>query len=667
MTDNSNELDTIVSEALTQHRAGDTAAALAAYDSVLQQDPNHAEALHLKGILSGQQGRPDEALELLDRAVSNAPDDPRILANRATLRLERQDIAGSIEDYTAALSHSPKDPDLHFNIAGALAAAGRLDEAMSHLEQASEFEPSHARALANLGNLYRQSGRTKDSRETLERAIQVSPGDPQVQHSLGVTLADGRDYEGAAARFRRALELDKGFVRTAVQLFYANLYACDWRDREKLIGNFARLIDSESSAVSDLSPLIALFLPETQSRLNAVSNARAATIKPSEKGTVSPRESDKLHVAYLSGDLGQHPVGHLTVDLFHRHDRNRFKVSAILPASPDGSDVQKRVFDGVDHVEDVSRVSAAEAADRIRELGVDILVDLGGYTRGARPEILAEHAAPLQIGWLGYCGSSGGLNDVLMVDDKVLPVGDVASFAESVAYLPGSFMPLNNFHVPKTEPGTRADHGLPESGFVFCAFNTPTKIDPETFAAWMNILKQVDGSVLWLREHVPTTTRNLTMAAQKHEVDPSRLVFAPSVADMGDHLARHRLADLFLDSFVYGAHSTAADAISMGLPVLTRAGAAMPSRVGASLCRAYGLEDLITDTSEGYVWTAVELARDSSLLQARKDALLASLARVRDSDLFVQKLEATYRTLWEAKGAGTLLPGQVIQTASDAD
>lgn len=666
MTDNSNELDTIVAEALNRHRAGDSAAALTAYDSVLERDPNHAEALHLKGILSGQQGRPDEALALLDRAVSQAPHDPRILANRATLRLERNDVAGSIEDYTEALSQSPKDADLHFNTAGALAAAGRLDDAMTHLEQASEIEPTHARALANLGNLYRQLGRTKDSRETLERAIQVSPGDPQVQHSLGVTLADSRDYEGAAARFRRALELDKGFIRTAVQLFYANLYACDWRDREKLIGNFRRLIESESAAVHELSPLIALFLPETQSCLNAVSNARAAMMKPSGTDVAVTRENDKLHVAYLSADLGQHPVGHLTVDLFHRHDRDQFKVSVILPAAPDGSDVQKRVFDGVDHVEDISRCSAAAAADRIRELGVDILVDLGGYTRGARPEILAEHAAPLQIGWLGYCGSSGGLNDVLMADDVVLPPENVASFAESVAYLPGSFMPLNNIAVARTPDGTRADHGLPATSFVYCAFNTPTKIDPETFAAWMDILKQVDGSVLWLREHVPTTTRNLQMAAQKHGIDPDRLVFAPSVAGMEDHLARHHHADLFLDSFVYGAHSTAADAIVMGLPVLTRAGTAMPARVGASLCRAYGLEDLITDTTEGYVWTAVELARDASLLQARRDALNASLEEMRDGDQFVRKLETAYRRLWDAKSADALVSGQVVPITSDA-
>lgn len=669
MTDTQNEHDRSLAQARIRHRAGDLVAAGAVYDSVLAQNPDHAEALHLKGILTGQQGDPDEALNLLNRAIAIKPDDPRILANRAKLRLDRGDVPGAVADYARALARKPEDCDLHFNAAGALAVAGQLDDAMQHLEQAIAIEPRHARALANLGNMYRQSGRVQDSRDVLLRAVDVAPGDPEIQHSLGATLSDARDYDAAAARFRRALELDKGFIRTAAQLFFSNLHACDWRDRAKLIGNFERLVDSGSSALSDLSPLIALFLPLTQAKLNRVSDARAASIAKSGNVSESPARgtgaADKLHVGYLSADLGRHPVGYLTADLFARHDRENFSVSAITLAPADGSDVQQRIWDGVDQVVDVSRMSAGEAANQIRALGVDILVDLGGFTRGARPEILAERAAPLQVGWLGYCGSSGGLNDVILVDEIALPAGTESGFCEAVACLPGSFMPLNNDEVSSGEAGTRADHKLPESGFVFCAFNTPTKIDPDTFAAWMDILKQVDGSVLWLREHVSTTTGNLRVAAEKAGVDPDRLIFAPPVANMHDHLARHRHADLFLDTFVYGAHSTAADAIAMGLPVLTRAGPAMPARVGASLCHAFGLEDLIADTTEGYVWTAEELARDPDLLQARKARLGTSLSGARDNHVFVRKLESAYRSLWDLNSTNAITPGRLIRIETD--
>lgn len=661
MNQNTEDLDAIVSDARELHRAGDLQGANAGYESVLSLEPGHGEALHLKGILHGQRGDLTVALRFLDRAVEAAPTDPGVIGNRAKIKLDLGDVSGAVVDYRASLTHAPDNPDTHFNLAGALAVAGQTEEAVGHLESACEQDPAHARALANLGNLYRLLGRLKESREVLARAISVSPEDAKVQHSLGATLMDGRDYRGAADRFRQALTLDKGFVRAATQLFFAGLHACDWRERDGLVSNFGRLIDSGNELTSELSPLVALFLPAAQSKLNVVSSARAGTLEtPAVLSGEPPHEKAKLHVAYISADLGQHPVGYLTADLFHRHDRSKFDVSVFILAAPDGGDVQKMIHKGVDTVIDVSRLSAGQAADRVREAGVDVLVDLGGFTRGARPEILGYRAAPLQIGWLGYCGSAGGLNDVLLLDEAVLPPGSASQFPEALACLPGSFMPLNNFAAASEADDTRGDHGLPDDGFVFCAFNTPTKIDPETFSCWMDILKQVPGSVLWLRDHVALTTQNLCAAAEQHGVDPARLIFALPLPDMGDHLTRHRHADLFLDSFIYGAHSTAADAIAMGLPVLTRAGEAMPARVGASLCRDYGLSALVVDTSRAYIETAVRLAGDREQLEKHRMALAENLPVTRDSQAFVRKLEDAYTKLWQAKLTNELAPGRVI-------
>ncbi|MDE0781489.1 MAG: tetratricopeptide repeat protein, partial [Alphaproteobacteria bacterium] len=560
MIDQTQKLDNIIDEAVQKHRAGDLATAGSVYDAVLEQNPDHAEALHLKGVLLGQQGHADGALKMLDRAANAAPSDPRILGNRAKVLLDYGDVAGAIADYRAALEILPDDPNMHFNVAGALAVDGKLEDAIHHLETACRVDSKHARALANLGNLYRHTGRLKDSARLLERAIESTPDDPQVQHSLGVTLSDGRRYEAAAACFQCALELDKGFVRAAAQLFFCNLHSSDWKDHAKFIANFERMIESEGGLVSELSPLIALFLPIDQASLNRVSDERAHSLRVRTNVTDSDEGRDKLHVGYISADLGSHPVGYLSADILGHHDRKAFKVSAISLTPPDRSDVQQSIFANVDKVLDVSRLSAADAANQIRNAGVDILIDLGGFTRGARPEILAARAAPLQLGWLGYCGSAGGLNDALLADQTVLPEVDAEHFSEAVAYLPGSFMPLNNFVAPSTLHGSREEHGLPENGFVFCAFNAPTKIDPKSFDCWMNILMQVEGSVLWLREHTGVTTRNLERAALDRGVDPARLIFAPMVDGMEDHLARHRHADMFLDTFVYGAHSTAADA-----------------------------------------------------------------------------------------------------------
>ncbi len=677
MDDSRSDLEDIVADARQKHRDGALDVAARLYDSVLAIDPANAEVLQLKGILLAQTGAPEEGLSLLERAVALAPKDGRIRASLAKLRLDLSDVGGAVADYETARLHNPDDTDLAFNLAGALALAGRQDEAIEHLEHARDLSSGHAHVLANLGNLYRQADRLDASRETLEVAVGISPNDPEVQHSLGVTLAALHDYAAAGARFRHALKLDPGFVRAAAQLFYATLYACDWADHPKLIANFERLLDADPDILSELSPLIALYLPFTQHALNRVSVARATVLRNSAgihaaasvaapvaasvaapvtaKGNTNP-----LRVGYLSADLGQHPVGRLMADLLPRHDRAAFDVTAFSLAPPDGSDVQKAIYDGIGRIEDVSQMSAGDAVGRIRDFGIDVLVDLGGFTRGARPEILAARAAPLQIGWLGYCGSSGGLNDVLLADNIVLPDCAVKHFAEAVAHLPGSFMPLNRFDTALGNGDTRGAHGLPEEGFVFCAFNVSPKIDAQTFSAWMEILMRVDGSVLWLREHAASTSQNLRTAARAAGIDPDRLVFAPTTPAMSDHLARHRHADLFLDTFVYGAHSTAADAIAQGIPVLTCVGAAMPSRVGASLCKAYGIGDLVVGNTAEYVAKAVYLADTIDQLINYCSALQAAVETVDVSDAFARKLERAYRALWRAHGAGALTPGCLV-------
>lgn len=659
------EIDEIVADARQRHRDGALDVAARLYDSVLAKDPENAEVLHLKGILRAQSGAPEEGLALLERAVVRAPQDGRIRANLAKLRLDLGDVGGAVADYETARVHSPGDSEVEFNLAGALALAGRPDDAIDHLERARELSPGNAHVLANLGNLYRQTDQLAASRETLEAAAGISPDDPEVQHSLGVTLAALHDYAAAGVRFRQALKLDPGFVRAAAQLFYASLHACDWADHPKLIANFERLLDAETDALGELSPLIALYLPFEQGELNRVSGARATVLRKAVGDRAAApagakADGAKLRVGYLSADFGRHPVGRLVADLLPRHDRTAFDVTAFALAPADASDVQKAIFEGVGSVADVSRMSAGAAAAAIRDAGIDVLVDLGGFTLGARPEILASRAAPLQIGWLGYCGSSGGLNDVLLADDIVLPTGEAAAFDEAVAHLPGSFMPLNRFDSPAGDAGTRADHGLPEDGFVFCAFNASPKIDAQSFAAWMDILARVEGAVLWLREHAPATSQNLRAAARDAGIDPARLVFAPMAPAMSDHLARHRHADLFLDSFVYGAHSTAADAIAQGIPVLTRTGAAMPARVGASLCAAYGLGDLVAQSAGEYVEKAVRLAATREQLIGYGVALNAALETVDAGDAFARKLEGAYRALWRAHGAGRLKPGTLV-------
>lgn len=671
MSGDTNDLDAIVARARDDHRSGANDAAAAGYDAVLERDPDHVQALHLKGILQAQVGSFQEGLALVERAAALDPADVRVQANLAKLRLDSGDVEGALAGYEAARALAPDDPDIIFNLAGALMSAGRIEEAIRHLEHACAAAPDHAAVHANLGNLYRLADRPSDARRVLEQAVDLAPDDAEVQHSLGVTLADQRDYDGAMERFRRALALDRSFVRAATQLFYTTLYACDWRDRAGLIANFERLIERGGSAVASLSPLVALFLPVGQQTLNAVSDSRSDSLlgrhgHASRPAVQTRGNGSKLRIGYLSPDFGRHPVGHLVADLFPRHDREKFEVTAFALARPDGSEVQQAIHAGVDRLEDLTRLPVAAAAERIVEARTDILIDLGGYTRGAQPGILAARAVPLQIGWLGYCGSSGGLNDVLLTDTTVVPPEMAKSFRETVAHLPGTFMPLNRFDAPANDAGSRIDHGLPENGFVFCAFNAPTKIDDGTFGAWMTILDRVSDSVLWLRQHAPSTTRNLVSAAAARNIDPARLVFAPGVKSMGDHLARHRHADLFLDTFVYGAHSTAADALAMRVPVITKVGASMPARVGASLCYAHRLSELVTENEDAYVDLAVALANDRTRLDSIASRLGVAVDNDDSSEAFVAKLEACYGLLWKMRESEAFGPGKLIRIEARA-
>ncbi len=667
MDDSPPDLDEIVADARLRHRDGDLAAAKSLYDSVLARAPNHAEVLQLKGILHAQSGAPADGLALLKRAVALAPADARIRANLAKLRLDLGDIDGAVADYAAADKYDPGNPSLAFNFAGALARAGQYDEAIGRLETARERAPNNPEVLANLGNLYRFTGRMDLSRDALEGAVAAAPDNPETHHSLGATLAALRDYTRAALQFREALRLDPGFVRAATQLFYTALHACDWADYAKLVENFRRMLGAEPALLGELSPLVALYLPFSQGELNRIGAARAVNLAaPAPAEHITTASSDRLRVGYLSADLGAHPVGRLLADVLPRHDGDTVDVTAFILADPDGSDAQQAIHAGVPSVENLSRMSPAKAAERIRGCGTDILVDLGGFTLGARPEILAARAAPLQVGWLGYCGSMGGLNDVLLADDVAVPPVVVPCFAEAVAYLPGSFMPLNCFDAPGDGAGARADQGLPDDGFVYCAFNAPTKIDPETFAAWMDILAGVEGAVLWLREHAPTTTENLRAAARTAGIDPQRLVFAPTAPAIANHLARHWHADLFLDTFVYGAHSTAADAIALGLPLLTRVGGAMPARVGASLCHAHDLSELVTETASEYIEAAIRMGTDTEWLHEMRARLSGALGRADAGDGFARKLEVAYRGLWRAHSAGTLVPGTLAPLGDNA-
>jgi predicted O-linked N-acetylglucosamine transferase (SPINDLY family) len=365
--------------------------------------------------------------------------------------------------------------------------------------------------------------------------------------------------------------------------------------------------------------------------------------------------SDKIRLAYVSGDFRRHPVAYLIAELFERHDRNRFEVVGVSYGPDDGSEERQRLVAACDQFHDVRARDEREVATLINDLQIDIAIDLGGHTENSRPGLFRDRPAPVQVSYLGYTGTMGAdFIDYVIADKVALPFDLASSFTEKIVHLPDSFLVNDTKKAISPNTPSRVDAGLPERGVVFCCFNNSFKISARVFSAWMRLLAGVDGSVLWLPQMNGRATENLRAAATAAGVDPERIVFAPRLASMADHLARQRLADLFVDTTDYNAHTTASDALWAGLPVLTCAGSAFPGRVAASLLHAVGLPELVTTSLDDYEALALKLARDPALLQSVRSRLIANRLThpLFDTDRFHRHIEAAYATMLDIARRG---------------
>jgi predicted O-linked N-acetylglucosamine transferase (SPINDLY family) len=428
--------------------------------------------------------------------------------------------------------------------------------------------------------------------------------------------------------------------------------ACDWRRRDELVQAFGALTReaSESGRPIEAPELLfwSLSVPvDTAERMSLAQGVaggferRAASIE----SRPSPRDNDvPIRIGYVSPDFRAHAVGILIQDLLRAHDRSRFQVFAYSLAPDDGSDVRRKIMSGVDTFRDFSSLSDDAIAQRIADDGIDVLVDLAGYTDFGRSGVFARRPAGVQVNYLGYAGTLGaGYIDYAIVDSVACPAGSEQQWTEKLVRLPTVFSPSGSAEIPTHPARQRADVGLPVSGFVFCCFANNYKIDPSIFDVWMRIQRRVPNACLWLTLSHPEVEANLKREAQVRGVEPERVVFAARES-LPAYLARYRLADLFLDTRWFNAHTTAIDALRCGVPVLTLAGETMSSRLGASVLTAAGLSELITGSTEEYEARAVELASNSDLLRGLRDTLWTS---VRDSALFdtparARELEAAY-------------------------
>ena len=615
-------------QGVEHHRQGRLDEAEAVYRSLLERQPKAAEVLHSMGVLQAQRQNLAEAVVWMGRAADAAP-------GHITARVNRGNL---------------------------LRALGRWEDALSSYDDALGIEPGNAEIFNNRGALLADMGRHEEALASYDTAIAIKPEFPGfIDNRAGLLRIMGR-HEQVAQAYSRLLQLTPDDGHALGHKLYADTLICEWSQREADIRHLLRHVETGAHIL----PFTIIVTADSGAvQLECARNyvRRKYSVSANALWTTNPHQHARIRVAYLSADFHLHATAHLMAELFERHDRERFEVSAWSFGPETGDAMRSRLRSAFEHFHDVRDVSDDEIVARLRAAEIDIAVDLKGFTDGCRPGILARRVAPIQVNYLGYPGTTGAdYMDYIIGDAEVIPEGQEVFYSEQVVRLPDSYQVNDTKRVIADHVPTRAEAGLPASGFVFCCFNNNYKITPEVFEVWMRLLKAVPGSVLWLLEDNAAASRNLRREAEARGVDAGRLVFAGRVLPP-DHLARHRLADLFLDTLPCNAHTTASDALWAGLPVLTCRGNAFAGRVAASLLRAVGLPELIVDDLGAYESLARRLATAPGELAGLKARLLQNRQThpLFDIDRYRHHLESAYVTMIEQHRQGQTPQGFTVR------
>jgi protein O-GlcNAc transferase len=620
--------------------------------AALRDDPRDLESLYLLGSSLLFQDRFGEALAPLSEVVERAP--RRGAGHRlGYCHLALGDFKSAEQLLRREIAAHPDLVDAHNTLGVALINQGRPHDALAVFLEAARLDPHSATANNNAANVLGELGRNEEALPYLQKVIDANAGLADARHNLGMLLQKLKRHEQAAASLQEALRLAPRAAYTLSSLVWNELAICKWEGLTPHVDALRSQVRRGEIAAEPFVLVAVSPSPEEQ-RLCAQRHVREKLPQRPPLWRGSRYRHDRVRLAYLSADYSEHATAYLAAGLFERHDRSRFEVIGVSYGPDDRSPMRQRLVRAFNQFVDVRSRGDEETARLLHEMEVDVAIDLKGYTTGARPEILSYRPAPVQVSYLGFPGTMAApFIDYIVADRWVLPAEDRLHYTEQVVYLPDSYQVNDAARSVAERTPSRALAGLPRDGFVFCCFNSSYKIMPPVFAVWMKLLREIPQSALWLLEDSAEAKRRLQQAAQAAGVDAARLVFAARVAP-AEHLARHRLADLFLDTLPYNAHTTASDALWAGLPVLTCVGNTFAGRVAGSLLRAVGLPELVTQTLHDYETLAFKLARSPALLAQVRDRLEHNRATVPLFDLerFRRHLEAAYLTMWETSQRG---------------
>lgn len=650
---------------------GDMIEAIRAFKHSIQLEPNFPDAYNNLGNALRETGKLEEAINCYRTALRLKPDHPHAYNNLGNALKDKGMVKEAIHCYMTAARLMPRFAAAHSNLGSILKEQGKLDQALAHYQEAVTIDPLFADGYSNMGNAYKDLDRLDDAIKCYTTAIRINPKFADAYSNLASAYKDGGRYEDAITCYRKALSLKPDFPDALANFTHSLVFVCDWRTRAADFAKLGTLLEQQierENCLPSVQPFHALVYPLSLDQMKKISQKHAERAKMSVALLEMPpfqfrakAPSEKLKIGYVSSDIGNHPLSHLMQSVFGMHDASAFEVYVYATRPHDKSSWRRKVEDSVSHFKDVSTMLSGDVARLIHNDGIHILVNLNGYTKGARNDIFALQPAPIAVSYMGYCGTmSADYIQYMIVDKIVIPKDPVYrnAYTESLVRLPHSY--FVNDHKQSAQDvldpdkcPTRAVYNVPEDKFVFCNFNQTYKIDPGIFDVWCNILKRVPNSILWLLRFPALSEVNVRAEAEARGIGRHRIHFT-DIAPKDEHLKRGYLADLFLDTPECNAHTTGCDILWGGTPMITLLGKKMACRVAASLLTAAGLPELVTHTKEEYEELAVTLALDMDKLWELRKRLEdgRETCPLFDTRRWVKNAEEGYNMIWQRHEQG---------------
>jgi predicted O-linked N-acetylglucosamine transferase (SPINDLY family) len=610
------------------------------------QDPPQYQLQSLIDLYS--QGLLQQALEQATVLLQKFPSSGVLynISGAAYKGLGQFDAA--VEAYSKALAIEPENAQFYSHMGVVLQDQGKLEEAIEAYNKALAIKPDYAEAYNNMGNALKEQGKLEEAIEAYNKTLTIKPDYAEAYYNIGITLKEQGKLEEAIEAYNKALAIKPDYEVVRASKLHQQAHICDWDSIAKDIELIRRLGTIEGY----VSPFALLSLEDDPEghRIRSELYAEAKYPHKSMSTWVKPvQKPRRLKIGYFSADFHNHATMYLMAQVFATHNHEHFEVYAFSYGPDKRDEMRHKLIANVDKFYDVRNMSDAEIIELAKATNLDIAVDLKGYTKDHRLSLFSSRLAPVQISYLGYPGTLGAdFIDYIVADQTLIPEDKRRYYTEQIIYLPYTYQPTDNKRRISSKIVTRQDVGLPSDAFVFCCFNQNYKISPKEFDIWMRLLSKVEGSVLWLLRSNKWTENNLKQQAEALGINSKRLVFADKIPQ-AEHIARQKLADLFLDTFNVNAHTTTSDALWAGLPVVTKMGQGFAARVAGSLLNAIGLPELVTTTKQDYEELILELATNPTRLAKVKEKLATNRLNqpLFNTELYTSHLESGYQQAYQ--------------------